>query len=75
MKILVDGVFDAGSCCCHCRKRCARGLFGIAVDNAERIQEGLEQLVEHPEIKIYGTNVGCGDLKDVGISIDQFVAT
>lgn len=36
-------------------------------------REGLEkQLVEHPEIKIYGTNVGCGDLKDVGISTEQF---
>jgi histidine ammonia-lyase len=39
----------------------------------EDFRDGLEkQLVEHPEIKIYGTNVGCGDLKDVGISIEQF---
>jgi histidine ammonia-lyase len=39
----------------------------------KEFREGLEkQLVEHPEIKIYGTNVGCGDLKDVGISIEQF---
>jgi histidine ammonia-lyase len=39
----------------------------------KEFREGLEkQLVEHPEIKIYGTNVGCGDLKDIGISIDQF---
>jgi len=36
-------------------------------------RSGLEkQLVDHPEIKIYGTNVGCGDLKDVGIGIEQF---
>lgn len=53
---------------------------GVYVDYSESLwtmlkefREGLEkQLVEHPEIKIYGTNVGCGDLKDVGISIDQF---
>ncbi|NLI05392.1 MAG: aromatic amino acid lyase, partial [Actinomycetaceae bacterium] len=53
---------------------------GVHVDYPESLwtmlkefREGLEkQLVEHPEIKIYGTNVGCGDLKDVGISIDQF---
>ncbi|MBN1296518.1 aromatic amino acid lyase [bacterium] len=36
-------------------------------------REGLErQLVEHPEVKIYGTNVGCGDLKDVGIGVGRF---
>jgi len=39
----------------------------------QEFRTGLEkQLVEHPEIKIYGTNVGCGDLKDVGISTEQF---
>lgn len=39
----------------------------------EQFRRDLEkQLVEHPEIKIYGTNVGCGDLKDIGISIEQF---
>lgn len=39
----------------------------------ETFRRDLEkQLVEHPEIKIYGTNVGCGDLKDVEISIKQF---
>lgn len=36
-------------------------------------REGLEkQLVNHPDVKIYGTNVGCGDLKDVAISPEVF---
>jgi len=37
-------------------------------------RQGLEkQLVEHPEIEIYGTNVGCGDLKDSKITPESFV--
>ncbi len=39
----------------------------------QSFREGLErQLVRHPEIQIYGTNVGCGDLKDVTISPEAF---
>lgn len=39
----------------------------------ESFRKGLErQLVEHPDIQIYGTNVGCGDLKDVTISPEAF---
>lgn len=41
--------------------------------NIIKIREGLEkQLSEHPEIKIYGTNVGCGDLKDETITPESF---
>ena len=37
------------------------------------MREDLEkQLADHPEIQIYGTNVGCGDLKDVTISPQVF---
>lgn len=36
-------------------------------------RKGLEkQLVEHPKIKIYGVNTGCGDLKDEGITPASF---
>ena len=38
-----------------------------------KTRNGLEkQLADHPEIQIYGTNVGCGDLKDTVITPDSF---
>ena len=54
---------------------------GYKVDFPEFIKEdirktraGLEkQLTEHPEILIYGTNVGCGDLKDTSITPESFI--
>ena len=37
------------------------------------MRDGLDkQLTERPNIKIYGTNVGCGDLKDVDITPTSF---
>lgn len=53
---------------------------GYKVDFTEEVwkrisefREGLDkQLSEHPEIKIYGTNVGCGDLKDSNITPQSF---
>ena len=42
-------------------------------ENIKKTRAGLEkQLVEHPEIMIYGTNSGCGDLKDKTISPESF---
>lgn len=42
-------------------------------ESIEKTRAGLEkQLVEHPEIMIYGTNSGCGDLKDKTISPESF---
>ncbi|MBE9466813.1 MAG: aromatic amino acid lyase [Bacteroidetes bacterium] len=39
----------------------------------KKTRKGLEkQLIEHPEIQIYGTNVGCGDLKDTVITPEAF---
>ena len=53
---------------------------GCKVDFSEELKNkiaefrtGLEkQLTDHPEIQIYGTNVGCGDLKDVKITPEAF---
>ncbi|MBN1551044.1 aromatic amino acid lyase [bacterium] len=42
-------------------------------DYLKNFRNGLEkQLVTQPEIKIYGTNVGCGDLKDIVLSPHVF---
>lgn len=53
---------------------------GYKVDFPEKIKEDIiktrkrldKQLIEHPEIKIYGTNLGCGDLKDKVITSESF---
>ncbi len=53
---------------------------GYKVDFPEKIKENIiktrkkleKQLTEHPEIQIYGTNVGCGDLKDHVITPQSF---
>jgi histidine ammonia-lyase len=53
---------------------------GYKVDFPEEIKENIiktrkkleKQLAEHPEIQIYGTNVGCGDLKDHVITPKSF---
>ncbi len=42
-------------------------------DKIRKFRHGLEkQLIENPEVKIYGTNVGCGDLKDIDITPESF---
>jgi histidine ammonia-lyase len=48
--------------------------FAKGIESAiKEKRKGLdEQLTKKPEIKIYGTNVGCGDLKDTDITPESF---
>ncbi|MBN1885853.1 MAG: aromatic amino acid lyase [Candidatus Krumholzibacteriota bacterium] len=51
-----------------------RAVFARGVETKiARFRQGLErQLVERPDIRMYGINVGCGDLKDTDISPAAF---
>jgi histidine ammonia-lyase len=50
-------------------KECLTGYPEEVWKRISEFRKELEkQLVEHPEIKIYGVNTGCGDLKDEDIT-------